>query len=452
MKLELHPEAKENFNTKIEDIKLKLQFKEPAGLKNKVPNPDTHVVHTFDETNIIGDIKLFWRDDTGRVAARAFGENGRLLGLFDEDYKDLTRIAEGIQKAVSPKNVIGTEGVSELIFEWIKKKYKGEEIPEMVDYVLTESEKEIREFDIWIPISHLLIEAPFNLGKIIFKTITKKMMDDYEEVFLSKVITEEEKHAINFKIGQMRSKMQSFGVATIKVEATPERAYEIALEETERAVDLLRFFSPIILHPNKICYVAPLGKQHMDSDYYFFVKDEKFTHYHSGFSDRAIEHWRLSKTRLNLYMEAGLKILSDLLIQKNLTDFQQKLLDGIFLFSRGILAKNISDRLVYTLVALETIFLKDTSEQIQDSVSLRMAYLKPVAQRKDLISNFKVTYKLRSSIIHHGGNVGVDDLETLRTFMENTWESLNFLIVNLAKTNITREQFFEHLENRRIGA
>lgn len=452
MKLEIHQKAKDNFNSKIEELKLKLQYRDFPKQEQINVNSNTHIAGEINRAAIIGEMKYFWHDDSGRIEARAFRDKERLLGLFDEDYKELARIAEGMQKAISPKNVIGTEKISELIFEWIKEKYRGEDISGMVEFVLAETENEISEFEIWIPISHLFIGAPFSLGKITFKAITKKMMDEYEESWLSKVPNEEDRQKIHFKFEQKRSQMQSLAVATIKVKAESQKAYETALEEAEKAVSILRFYSPIILHPNKICYVAPLGKQHMDSNYYFFVEDGKFTTYHSGFSDNLIEHWNLPKNKLAELMKAGLKILSDLLNQETLTDFQRKLLDGIFLFTKGILAKGISDRLVYIFVALETVFLKDNSEYIQDNVSLRMAYLQPeVAKRKDIISNFKATYKLRSSIVHHGANIGIDELETLKVFMANAWESLQFLVVFLANTKITREQFFEDLENRRIG-
>jgi len=107
---------------------------------------------------------------------------------------------------------------------------------------------------------------------------------------------------------------------------------------------------------------------------------------------------------------------------------------------------------IYILVALESIFLKDTNEPIQDAISLRMAYMQDVSveKRRGMMSNVDAVYKLRSSFIHHGRRIGVDETNILREFMMNAVLSLAALIP-LAATDLTREAFFNDLENRRLS-
>ena len=453
MKLEIHPKAWESFNQKIEELKPQLRFKYEKQMIKKVSNnPNVHVSGHFDETNIIGEIKLYSRDLSGNIAARMFAIRGKQLGLFDEDYKNLNRIAENLQKSTNPKNVVSIDLISELIFEWLKQEYFGENTQNAIEFVLSECEKCIREVEIWIPISHLHIESPFILGKITFKTITKKFMDEYENSYKSEITNPDELIKLEHHFERKRSKIQNLAVATMKIEAEPKQAYEIVLDRTERVMSILRFFSPTNLFPTKICYCAPIEKQHIDGRVYLVVKDGKVIEEASGFSDKSIEHWNLSNEDLDTYTKVGLDFLGNLLNKKDLTDFQQKLLETLFLYSKASLAKELSDRLVYTLVALETIFLKDASEPIQDNISLRMAFMHPVSveERKLIIKNVKDTYALRSSFIHHGKRVSSDDLETLRRFMFDTWLSLTELI-SLAAKDITKQQFFEELENRRVG-
>jgi hypothetical protein len=99
LKLEIHPQASQNYNKKAEERVSRLSLA-PDHLipKDSPANPDIHTVHTFTLKNIIGEMRYGWTDFIGNVVARAFGEGDHLLGLFGEDHLELTRVAEGLQK------------------------------------------------------------------------------------------------------------------------------------------------------------------------------------------------------------------------------------------------------------------------------------------------------------------------------------------------------------------
>lgn len=124
MKLEIHPNARENFDNKIIELKSQLRFKIEKKRISK-PNPDLHISGHFDETNIIGELRLTLRGESGNVSARMFGVRGKQLGLFNKDYKNLNQIAENFQKSTIPKDVISVNFLSVQIFEWIKRDYFG---------------------------------------------------------------------------------------------------------------------------------------------------------------------------------------------------------------------------------------------------------------------------------------------------------------------------------------
>jgi hypothetical protein len=451
MKLELHPKAVENFDIKILELISQLRFRlEPKRIPKH--NPNLHISGHFDETNIVGDLKLSLQDINGNISARMFGVRGKQLGLFDEDYKKLAQIAENLQKSINPKNVVGVEFISDLIFEWLKDNYFGKNKQSPSEFILSECEKNIEEIEIWIPISHLHIETPFKLGNITFKCITKKFMDAYENSIKPTFINPDELIRFEHHFERKRSKFQNLAVATMKIEAEREYAYEIVLQETEKTLSILRLFSPTNIHPTKICYCAPVEKQHLDGKVFFVIKDGKVDSETSGFSDKSMERWNLTNQDLNEYAEIGLGFLGSLLHKKDLTDFQEKLLESLYLYSKASLAKNIADRLVYTLVALETMFLKDANEPIQDNISLRMAFMHPVPveERKLIVKNIRDTYALRSSFIHHGKNISIEDLDTLKKFMIDTWLCM-IELVTFASRNVTRQQFFDELETRRLS-
>ena len=454
MELTIHPQASENYNSKIEELINKLTSEHPLIEKMNEPvpaNPDIHTSCHLDETNIIGEMKLSWTNDVGKVSSRAFNYGEKVLGLFDNDYKNLIRIAEAFQKSINPKGTVSIELLENLLFDWIKLKSRNETELSTTEFVLSECEKEIKEYEVWIPISLLYIQAPFVLGKITFRAITKSMIDDWETRNSSKA-EEKDIEGIKVYFERIRKDIQGLATATIKVEAEPIRAYEIAFEETERVMSVLRLFSPVNFSTTKICYSAPWGKQHQDEDRYLLVQDKKIVYHKSGFSDKTKPYWNLSNEDLDRYIAAGLDVLNFLLIKENLTDFQEKYLEAITIYSRSSLTKNLSDRLIYILVALETIFLKDTSEHIQEAVSLRMAYMQPVSieERKAIRTNVRKIYGLRSSFIHHGQYISVDNTTIVDEFASNACLSL-LSLTDYVVSDMTLENFFELLENRKLS-
>lgn len=454
MELTIHPQASENYNSKIEELITKLTSEHSLIEKmNETvpPNPDIHTSFHFDETNIIGEMKFGWTDDAGKVSARAFNNGERVVGLFDNDYKNLIRIAEAFQKSIVPKGIVSIELLENLLFDWIKLKSRNETELSTAEFVLSECEKQIKEYEVWIPISLLFITAPFVLGKITFRAITKPMIDEWETRNLSNA-KEREIDAIKIYFERIRKDIQGLATATIKVEAEPIRAYEIAFEETERAMSVLRIFSPVNFSPTKICYSAPWGKQHQDKDRYLLVQDKKIVYHKSGFSDKTKPYWNLSKEDLDRYIAAGLDVLSFLLTKEDLTDFQKKYLEALTIYSRSSLTKNLSDRLIYILVALETIFLKDTSEHIQEAVSLRMAYMQPVSieERKAIRTNVRKIYGLRSSFVHHGQYISVDNTAIVDEFASNACLSL-LALTDYVVSDMTLENFYEFLENKKLS-
>jgi len=206
-----------------------------------------------------------------------------------------------------------------------------------------------------------------------------------------------------------------------------------------------------MLDPAKTSYSAPLGRQHEDGYDYLLVKDKKIVAHNAGLTDKSTPVWNFTVEDQQTFAPE-LQVLHGLLVADKLTDFQEMVLSGLILFSRSFLAKEISDRIIYMLVALESVFLKDTGEYIQDAISLRMAYMQKlsVADRKQIIADIKAVYKLRSQFVHHGQRVSVDESELLTRFQRHALLSLMALIP-LAASSISKADFFNDLENRRVS-
>jgi hypothetical protein len=451
LNLTIHPEAAKNCNKKAEDLLQRLQSAPERFSRKRGPsNPNIHSTHTFTSKNIIGEMGFGWSDFRGNTVAKAFQQGNELVGLFEDDHIQLIRVAEAIHKSLRPP-VVTVQLLTNLVFDWIKEAHRKTIEVSMTDYVLHESEKRITEAEIWIPISHFFIPHPFVFGRITFRAITKAMMDEWETSALAKCTTDEERTSVKTGMERRRRKFQALATATMKIEAEPDRAYEIAYEETDKTVSLLRFFSPAMLDPLKTSYSAPLGRQHEDGYDYLLVKDTKIVGHNAGLTDKSSPVWNFAVEDQQTFAPE-LQVLHGLLLADKVTDFQEMVIDGLTIFSRSFLAKEISDKLIYMLVALESVFLKDTGEFIQDAISLRIAYMQnvSVAERKQIIADVKAVYKLRSRFVHHGQRVSVDESELLTRFQRHALLSLMALIP-IAASTISKTDFFDELENRRLS-
>jgi hypothetical protein len=446
VKLELYPDAIKNFNEKAE----KLLCEMSSIAEDRLPTyetsfrPDVYVSAIFSD-NIIGPVKMGFTNLLGEQSARYFKQGDRYVGLFDEGHTNLVRLAEAMQKTKVFRETVSIGSIKDLLFEWIETKYKQATDLPMVEYVLDKVKKRIKELEIWIPVFMLHIQSDVRIGRILFKPITKEMIDNFQKR-LNPSTPEQETVARQF-VAKQRKELQGYAAATIKLVAEPERASEIAFEEAERSISLLRFFAPANLMPQIASHCVPWGKKHLESKRHLIIKDGEIMGSETGLADKYEPAWIVSDDYISAFKRIGLDTLSDLLNKDRRTEFEDALLNSLLLYSRSSLTKDISEKLVYILAALEPILLKDNTEPIQQNIGMRLAFLigKTSEERISIKNNFTTTYGLRSQFVHHGNTI--DDLRTLETFMRNVWLGFCSLIQFVSRFQ-SKQQLFKELEER----
>ena len=160
--------------------------------------------------------------------------------------------------------------------------------------------------------------------------------------------------------------------------------------------------------------------------------------------------WVLENEFIDKIKSSGLEALSNVLLQEEKKDFQNQVLDSLFIYSKSALARDIEDKLIYILVAIESILLRDESEPIQQNIGERMAFLleSTAEKRKAVIKNVKDVYSARSKFIHHGQTI--DEIETLSTFMFNSYKFFQILISNINKFK-DRFELIKRIEEIRLS-
>lgn len=439
MKLELHSGAVKNFNEKAEILLLELvPIPSKSFNNNDSYRPDFFISGSFGEKDNQTVVKLKY----------SFKHNDQLIGLRDKkSYKKIVQLAEGLQRTEPLQEKVSVSLLTDLVLEWMEDKYKNISTSSMVDYVLNKSEASIQELEIWIPIAELSVQSEIKIGSVTLKTVKKEMFEYWRTVIENETENENPANASKIQIiNEEQKKIQGLAVASMKVNAEPTRAFEIALGETEKSIGVLRCFSPSNFNPEKTSHCTVLGKENLERTNHLILKESNLFMICNGFVEKNIQPWIINDNQLSLFKQNGLDILSEILVQKNRTKFQEKLLDSFLLYSRNSLMTNLSDRLVYIFVALESILLKNEKESIQSNIADRMAIF--IGINKDekisIVKNFIKAYDLRSKFIHHGHTV--KDLDTLNEFMLNTWMFFSKLIQNANRFN-TVEQFIKSIED-----
>jgi hypothetical protein len=456
MTLKLNSDAVKNFNKKADELLLQLApHPSPPRRRNKIPAvPEIHVSATFTEENIIGELltNRFVADQNGDVVGRFFEHNDGFVGLFGEGYKNFLRLSEGMQKAKELRHTVSNQLLTDLIFSWLQGKIVNQISSPMTEFVLTECEKQIQEMELWLPIAWLQIQSEISVGKITFKMVTREMLDTWQ-ARVPPPSSPEEEAAMNQHFEQERHELQGYAAATIKLLAEPQKASDIAFEEAENAISLLRFFSPANFSPRRVSYCTLSGKEHLEGETYLIVREGAIESISSSATETSEPSWRLSGSMIANIRGEGLDLLGELLSKEKRTDFQNDVLNSILLYSKSSLAKNYADKLVYILVALESLLLRDSNEPIGTSLRERMAVLisQTIDGRLSVIKNVKDTYGLRSSFIHHGKSIGIDELETLLTFMRNAWVCLHVILTKNANHFSTKIEFIDAVERFKLS-
>jgi hypothetical protein len=389
--INIHPDARNNFNEKANLLISSVKTIHLPNSHNKnLFDPDIHVKHHFTDKDIIGEIRMGAVDFWGNQVAFYFEDGNKQVGIEGENYTSVRKLSESIFKLKDVKQKISLKTIENLLCEWIKLRYFNKELLDFTEYFNSKAKDLVSEVSVWTPISNLCIQEPFRLGKVIFRPITKEIIDRWKQQLIENV--PDKKEIINNITEKEMRPFQGYTAATIDLTAEKERAQEILIEEANKSLSFLRIFTGSILHPRAISFFGLWGSTHINGIKIIFMKNKEE---YDGMNDQIIglpiKVDKLDKNIINMLFQIGLSTIDKLLNSKSLSSFSSDILDALILYSRAGISKDAADKLVYMLVALESILLKNSSEPIQQNVGERLAFLigNNLEERKKLKKIYK---------------------------------------------------------------
>lgn len=449
MTLGLHREASASFNKKAQSLLAELLPEQRLEAKSSAVPSDAYVTQTISQKDIIEIGHKSELDVTGRTVARFFfEEDGGWIGLTGEAYKKLVELADTIHRRREICNYLSRDFIEGEIFSWLEDKYSGKVEISAIEHLLHVGSVAIDDLEVWFPIPTLSTTVSFSVGRIEFRPLSKDLISGWQEVLgegqggpelAKKFVTE------------MRKKIQGLAAAAMRVVAEPIRAREIALDQTEKSTAALRLFSPEILHPYGRSFWEPLSFPDQTSFDVFFTKDGHFSHRHTHMPVDRVGHGSFDKEKLITLFSMGLSKVDTLLRTDDPTPFQTDCLNALFQYSKAALKGDPSEKLLYIISALESIFLTTSYEGgIGKNLEERLAVFirREFNERLSLMKRVRAVYKLRSDFVHH--SLPVSDLALVETFMVDARAAFHNLL--LASSVYTEKaDFIRDLENHRIA-
>jgi hypothetical protein len=420
-RLKLHENKIAALNSKAEPLLLEMarapdDFSRPEGGFS----PPYHSVGTIPAA-LIQNLEVGEVDPGGRRLSRYFEHEDKYVGLGEEGFKKFALLTEEIQRTKELRTLITLKTVEDTVFSWMIGRYTGAVTSPLMEYLIPRLEEEVDEYEVWIPIAEMSVENDALIGAVLFRCITEERL---RELFpRPDCMSEDEERRFNAYFFDYQARIQGLAAATLRLTAEPQRAIEIAYEETEKALAVLSFYSAAAFLPGAVFYCAPLGLEYIEKRQCAVRSERGRYQWKNGLQSEKLTRWLLSDAYLQEANAAGLGFIQALLAAPSASKFQKELLEAFLLYTKHARAHTVSDKLIYVFVALDSFLLSSQSESnIQQNVARRLAFVvgQNGRERKTIKDQVVRAYEMRSDYIHHA--VSVQESEALHEFLVLVWQ------------------------------
>lgn len=432
----------------------------PTGVR--LPTSASHElpVMEFNDGNILAITSIATSDQCGKNHSRGFGVPEGFVGLEDDAFRAAERLCTVLAAKKELRTHLSERFVADTFFDWLRDRHKGV-LPVDADFLSTlgrEAERAVRPRKIAHPIAHLVIQKPFTLGKVLFEFFTAEAFDILDKRRLKQWPPDTPEGQESARL--IRLKYQGKVCCSMVVTAEPIRCVEIARRETDRALVMLRCFSPTVFIPEIPSYFDRRGMELVPGhDHIIFeeVHDDadppesppRLLPRTCEGTDEPRQFWTtFSERDLREVGGEALQNANILLNRERPSELEEQLLTCYTLFARGIRSTDFHERVVFCLVALEALLLKSTTEPIGANMGNRAAFLayKPKGDRRKAKETISKAYEVRSRFLHHGERK-MENMDLLRDLQPLVWCALQNVFVRIAKGCKTRTDLLEQIEN-----
>jgi len=440
------PEAKTYFDEKansliaaLKPLTVRSRFQPLRGSVAHRP-----VTHQLTNADIIGHVRLSYADWLGRFRGFEIHEANIHEFLSEEDAKKLEEIADNVARRRELQAHCGTNYVLTHLVDWVRRRRLQEPADNSWTADLFASlTRDICDQTILIPLEGIQIEISFKLGQVTFHFFTESSFNE----MLQNV--PEESQDLEELREYLRKRYQGRVYTRFQCTAEKNHAQELASYQTDKALEVLKFFNPAALEIRAQCFLGRMGQVTPAQQHAFQVLPNNNISLSEEVEPSRANEFVVNKQILQI-LQPEIGIASDLLRKTQLTDLEERTLEAISHFAHGVTSPSSQDRLLHALVAVESLLLRDHNEPVQSQLGYRVALLatSTLQDRKKARRDFLKGYSLRSQFVHHGAKL--DDVDTANRVLFLCWSAM-IAVIRLTRKFDSKKALLDSLEDEQLA-
>lgn len=437
----LHPEAQKAYNGRGVELVAALELMPFRKSESDVP-PDksANFGHLTDSDIKYDSYREYQVDHTGsKVACYFFVRERGMIGISGKAHESILELSRRLSNEKAYRAKVSEDFTYETVIDWLRLTVTTGDYPTVVQHFESVAGRKIKNQEIWIPLPIVQIAQSIQLGRVVFRRVTKEMMDAYADKLNAYV--DEQSGAV---FDRLRSRLQDSTAACVQVEAELSKAEQIAAEEAEAAIGILRLACPVLLDVYQWAPIDPAFLDAMGGTRFLRVDGGRIQCDHSALPSQLCHQWVLSPEEIQRNKRLIWGYGHNLLMAKR-NEFQDLLLGVLIHFSKSMLKEDTSERLMYVITALEALFVRK-GESIVQNLRERLAVMQGSTLNKRLktVETITKVYDARSSFVHSA--VAVEDMSILSDFFVEAWTALFFVLNNYNKWR-TKVAFLDYIDS-----
>jgi len=425
MDLELHENAIAAFNERAQKLKeLVRRYQISPNSREKIPVLDSEpfISVELSEENTTGPRFSTKERTKGHITNGSLTVDNYIFELEEEGCGLLLELSESIWRAGNTAFLVKRNYIFRAFFEWAADG-ENKDVIDFIGHFKRKLDFEAQICTVLIPLFHLRSSLDFDLLDCRIREVSGAEIDGWlpEDEYKDDVI-------------RMKQIFQGHCVIEAKIYAVEDHAVDEALRLAEIISSLLAFYSLACIHPQTIFNGVPVGQEYAPkySALVFNSSGPKPIESSGYINDEDALGYVFTEEKLNTMNEHGILDMSELFRIGKKSDFQSQLRDAVSTFARASRTKSSSEKLVFGVVSMESLFIANESEPISQNLADRLALLlgDSVEEKKTFASTVKKAYSLRSRYVHHGKSS--EDNEVISEFLKLGYLAL---VSSLMKTN-----------------
>jgi len=439
----MHPEAIKYFNKKAEEAIVLVKKKQELKHQKESNLNGHYVAHKINKEDIIGEIELSITNTFGDDLGFLFQIDQREYGITGDDYTQIIKCAEKIQKDKSYCEILSVSFILDKYKKWIINRYQKKEKKDFISFLEYNLNKAINKYQVWVPIPYTSTEKEFFIGNVMIRKISEDIINSWLRIDNDKNDAEMLLKIEKYKT-EIRKKYQGYAAAVYEYKAEPIRAQEIAMDHISDALSILRLFSPSNFSSRLVSGIYEYGQDLMESKNLFLIDPVNLKFSKTSESLGRGMRWKIPSFIISNH---AMTVFNKILLNKYKNEFNKKIYEALKIYSKHTLKNNPFDKLLYIFMALESILLRNNTEAIQQNLAERIAFSieKTSNGRQNVAKTIRNNYSMRSNYVHHGVQT-IEEREEIDKLLDITWRMFIFLAHNINRFK-TKEDFIKALED-----